>query len=62
MRRNNPDKRFIPDNEEATCEYMKVITLEKVLHSLREMVYEVTVAQDTADRARGAIVRMLELA
>ena len=36
--------------------------LEKVALSLRNMVYEVRVPKDTADRARLAIQRMLELA
>ena len=61
MRRDSPGKRFLPVNQEATCKYMKMITLEKVLHSLRELVYEVSVPQDVADRARGAIVRMLDI-
>jgi quinolinate synthase len=40
---------------------MKKITLEKLLISLRDDVFEVTVPQDVADRARGAIQRMVEL-
>jgi len=41
---------------------MKMITLEKVAESLRNMVYEVRVPREIADRARFAIQRMLELA
>jgi len=48
--------------EDAVCQYMKMITLEKVAESLRNMVYEVRVPRETADRARLAIQRMLELA
>jgi quinolinate synthase len=40
---------------------MKKITLEKLLISLRDDVFEVTVPEDVADRARGAIQRMVEL-
>jgi quinolinate synthase len=40
---------------------MKKITLEKLLTSLREDVFEVTVPQDVADKARLAIQRMVEL-
>jgi quinolinate synthase len=40
---------------------MKKITLEKLLTSLRDDVFEVTVPEDVADRARGAIQRMVEL-
>jgi quinolinate synthase len=35
--------------------------LEKVLHALRDMVYPVTVPQPVAERARGAIERMIAL-
>jgi quinolinate synthase len=62
MRKSSPEKRFIPANPEAVCQYMKMITLENLLHSLREMVYEVTVPEPIANRARQAIERMLELA
>lgn len=62
MRKENPDKLFLPVKEDAVCQYMKMITLEKVALSLRNMVYEVRVARETADRARLAIQRMLELA
>ncbi len=62
MRKDNPDKLFLPVKEDAVCQYMKMITLEKVAESLRNMVYEVRVPKDTADRARVAIQRMLELA
>jgi quinolinate synthase len=40
---------------------MKKITLEKLLISLRDDVFEVTVPEEVADRARGAIQRMVEL-
>ncbi len=62
MRKENPDKTFLPVKEDAVCQYMKTITLEKVYRSLRDQVYEVRVPKDTADRARLSIQRMLELA
>ena len=40
---------------------MKTITLENLRDSLREMRYEVTVPADVADRARGAIERMVAI-
>lgn len=61
MERENPGKRFIPAFEGAVCENMKKITLEKVLASLEEEVYEVTLPEDVASRARLAIERMLAL-
>lgn len=62
LKKENPTKTFIATNEEAHCGYMKKITLEKVLHSLRDDVYEVRVPPSIAARARLAINRMLELA
>jgi len=34
MRQQNPEKTFIPASENAECEYMKMITLDKVYRSL----------------------------
>ncbi|MEM1941774.1 MAG: quinolinate synthase NadA [Candidatus Nitrosocaldus sp.] len=61
MKKENPEKEFIPISSDAVCKYMKMITLEKVYRSLRDMVYEVKVQQDTARRARRAIERMLAI-
>ncbi|HMO50305.1 MAG TPA: quinolinate synthase NadA [Kiritimatiellia bacterium] len=61
MRKFNPGKTFIPVNERAVCQFMKMITLEKVLRALREEVFEVKVPRETADRARKAIQRMVEI-
>src|SRR5438445_381146 len=57
-----PDKTFLPVKDDAVCQYMKTINLEKVYRSLRDMVYEVKVPKETADRARLSIERMLQLA
>ncbi|MCI0484189.1 MAG: quinolinate synthase NadA [candidate division NC10 bacterium] len=62
LQKGNPDKTFVPLKEDAVCEYMKKITLEKVLRSLQEMVFEIKVPERVAARARTAIRRMLELA
>src|SRR5436309_2684053 len=62
MRKQNPDKTFLTVKDDAVCQYMKSITLEKVATSLRNMVHEVHVPEDVADRSRRAIGRMLELA
>ena len=61
MKKDNPDKKFIPANENAVCEYMKMITIEKVLKSLQEEVYEVKVPLDIAHKAKKSIDRMLEI-
>ncbi len=59
LRKDNPGKKFFPASEKAVCEYMKMITLEKVLHSLTEEIYEVKVPEDLARRAKKPIDRML---
>jgi quinolinate synthase len=61
MRKQNPDKIFIPASEKAECQYMKMITLEKVYDSLINEKNVVTVPKKIADKARLAINRMLEI-
>ena len=56
-----PDVEFIPANAEASCMYMKMITLPKLRDALREMKYEVRVPQEIAVRARVPIDRMVAL-
>lgn len=43
------------------CEHMRRITLEKILYSLENEVYEVSVDESVAQRARQAIERMLQI-
>jgi quinolinate synthase len=62
MRRDNPDKQFIPVSEDAVCPYMKKITLAKVRDALRDMRVEVRVPREMALRARAPIERMLAIA
>ncbi len=61
MRKANPEKQFLPVDESISCKYMKMITLEKVRDSLRDLTHVVTVAPDLAARARTAIERMIAL-
>lgn len=61
LKKQTPEKDFYPANPNAVCKYMKMITLEKVLKSLREEVYEVKVPAFIADKARTAIDRMLDI-
>jgi quinolinate synthase len=61
MRKENPGKEFIPASEDAECRYMKMITLANLRDSLRHLVHEVTVPEETAVRARLAIERMLAI-
>jgi quinolinate synthase len=61
LRRAAPDKVFEPLDADAVCRYMKMITPEKLLRSLREGVYEITVPEDVAARARRAVERMVAI-
>jgi quinolinate synthase len=56
-----PDVEFIPANAEASCQYMKMITLPKLRDALRFMKYEVRVPAEIAARARVPIDRMVAL-
>jgi len=61
MKKDNPDKTFIPASEKAECQYMKMITLEKVYDALINEKNVVTVPKEIADKARLAIDRMLAI-
>jgi len=61
LRKENPGKRFFSVSEQAICPNMKLITLEKVVWSLKEMQYQIKVPARIANRARKAVDRMLEL-
>jgi quinolinate synthase len=57
----NPTATFEAVSPDAECRYMKMITPQKLLDCLRYGIYEVQVEQGTANRARRAVERMLEL-
>jgi quinolinate synthase len=61
MRKANPTKEFVPVDESISCRYMKMITLEKIRDSLRDLTHQVTVEPGLAARARTAIERMIAL-
>lgn len=61
LRKENPDKRFIPVSEQAVCPRMKLITLENILWTLEDMTPEVKVPEDIRLRAKAAVDRMLEV-
>ena len=61
LRRDNPDKIFIPLLSEAICTNMKLHTLEKVKNALLNEEHLVTVDKEIADKARNAVERMLEV-
>ncbi len=61
LKKQNPQKQFIPIADSAICSNMKKINLEKVLWSLEDMRYEISVPEDVRKRARAALDRMLQV-
>jgi quinolinate synthase len=61
LRRAAPDIDFRAVNDRASCRYMKMITPAALLRSLREGLDEVHVDPAIAERARGAVRRMIEI-
>jgi quinolinate synthase len=61
LRMAAPDIDFIPANPEASCVYMKMITLPKLRDALRDMKYEVRVPEQIAVKARVPIDRMVAI-
>jgi quinolinate synthase len=63
LQKEHPDKQFIAANEQAVCQYMKMITLPKLRDCLRDMRTDqrVTVDADTATRALVPIERMVAI-
>lgn len=56
-----PQANLIEANRMAFCKYMKMITLPKLRDSLRDMKYEVRVAEEIAVKARIPIERMVAI-
>ncbi len=75
MRQKSPEKQFIPVPSSnaldstvddscgacSNCEFMKLITLEKIYNSLLNEQFEVNVEEEVRKKAEKSIVKMLEL-
>ena len=61
LRKANPLVIFEPVNRAAVCKYMKMITPEKLLRSLRDGKDVVDVPREIADRARLSVERMIAI-
>ncbi len=59
LRKDNPEKEFIPVSDKIVCHYMKLSTLETVYEALRDEKFEVKIASEIADRALEPITKML---
>ncbi len=61
LKKENPDKEFIPAFTKAICPNMKLTNLEKILWSLEGEETKIEVPEDIAVRAKSAIDRMIAL-
>lgn len=58
LEKQNPKKNFAPLRDDMVCQFMKMITLPKLLNSLINLEFEVKVPKEIADKARVPIERM----
>lgn len=59
LKKENPDKVFYIAAETAVCDDMKRINLEKILWSLENLSYEITLPPDVMEKARICIETMI---
>ena len=62
LKRENPQKEFYSAGSAKVCRSMKLIALEDVAASLREMKHEVTLPEEVLRRATGPIEEMVKYA
>ena len=61
LQKENPEKAFYPACEKLLCSDMKLITLQKVMESLKKLKHRIVIPGEIADKARKSIERMLEI-
>ena len=61
LKKQNPEKNFAPLRDDMVCQFMKMITLPKLLNSLVNLEFEVKVPKEIADKARIPIERMFQI-
>ena len=61
LKKQNPDAEFFPASNRAVCPNMKKITLDKIVASLENMQYKVTVPEDIRVKAKKSLDRMIEV-
>ncbi|MEE8414365.1 MAG: quinolinate synthase NadA [Dehalococcoidales bacterium] len=60
LKKENPEKKFIPVSEQAVCPRMKLITLDTIIWSLENMTHQVKVPERIRLKAKAAVDKMLE--
>jgi len=61
LKKQNPQAEFYPASARAVCPNMKKITLDKVIASLEDKQYEITVPEHVRTRAKKSLDRMVEI-
>jgi quinolinate synthase len=61
LQKQNPHKEFFIASPRAICPNMKRINLEKIVWSLEDMQYKITVPPDIAARAKTSLDRMISI-
>jgi quinolinate synthase len=61
LKKQNPDAEFIPASQRAICPNMKKITIDKVIGSLEEMKYKISVPEAIRIKAEKSLERMVEI-
>ena len=61
LQQENPEKEFYPLSQEMVCPDMKLIDLEKLNQALKNLEPRITVPEEIAEPARGALERMLSI-
>lgn len=61
LKKQNPEKEFILASPRAICTNMKRINLEKIVWSLEDMQYKITVPDDIVAKAKKSLDRMLSI-
>ena len=60
LKKQNPGAEFYPASHRAICPNMKKITLDKVIGSLQEMKYKITIPEAIRTKAQKSLDRMVE--
>ena len=61
LKKQNPAAEFVPASDRAVCPNMKKITLDKIIGSLQDLQYKVTVPEEIRTKAKKALDRMVEI-
>ena len=61
LKKQNPKAEFFPASDRAICPNMKKITIDKVIGSLENMQYKITVPETIRIEAKQALDRMVEI-